>query len=288
MRGFGLFWSVILVTSIAGIGGTGLGGVISSLIRRDSKKVVSLLLSFASGVMLAIVCFMLIGDTIFGADEPPLTDLLWLLLGLIAGYGLVALLNHWIDRSTNDEVAHVAHDDAHPRTADDLDELIHSDHFVAHKKKNDHLFIAGVVIAVVISLHHLPEGMVVGAAYAASTATSAWQGGGVFVATMIGLQNVPEGMAVAAPLIAGGVNRWKALLVAAACGIPTVIGAGLGYLLGSLSPLWSLLAVGFASGAMLYVVFGELLPESILMWKSKTPAFAVVAGILAGLLVLVL
>lgn len=39
-------------------------------------------------------------------------------------------------------------------------------------------------------------------------------------------------------------------------------------------------------GAMLYVVFGELLPESILMWRSKAPAFAMLAGLLVGVVVL--
>ena len=45
-----------------------------------------------------------------------------------------------------------------------------------------------------------------------------------------------------------------------------------------------MLSLGFASGAMLYVVFGELLPESILMWKSKLPALALFVGVLAGFL----
>ena len=37
---------------------------------------------------------------------------------------------------------------------------------------------------------------------------------------------------------------------------------------------------------MLYVVFGELLPEAILMWRSKLPAFATIIGMLAGLLII--
>ena len=39
---------------------------------------------------------------------------------------------------------------------------------------------------------------------------------------------------------------------------------------------------------MLYVVFGELLPESILMWRSKAPAIAMLAGLLVGVLILFL
>ena len=44
--------------------------------------------------------------------------------------------------------------------------------------------------------------------------------------------------------------------------------------------------VGAASGAMLYVVFGELLPESILMWQSKLPAAATIIGMLTGLVII--
>ena len=44
------------------------------------------------------------------------------------------------------------------------------------------------------------------------------------------------------------------------------------------------ISLGFASGAMLYVVFGELLPEAILMWRSKLPALSVFAGLLVGFL----
>ena len=65
-----------------------------------------------------------------------------------------------------------------------------------------------------------------------------------------------------------------------------MLGAIAGYCLGTLSPLWLSLSLAFASGAMLYVVFGELLPEALLMWRSKLPAFATVVGVLLGLLLI--
>ena len=49
-----------------------------------------------------------------------------------------------------------------------------------------------------------------------------------------------------------------------------------------------MISLSFASGAMLYVVFGELLPESILMWKSKLPSALAVLGMLTGLLIIYL
>lgn len=100
------------------------------------------------------------------------------------------------------------------------------------------------------------------------------------------LHNIPEGMAVAVPLITGGMKRGKAILITALSGAPTIIGAVIGFALGTLSPFWLSLSLSFASGAMLYVVFGELLPEAILMWRSKMPALASVIGILIGLMII--
>ena len=103
------------------------------------------------------------------------------------------------------------------------------------------------------------------------------------MAVVIGLHNIPEGMAITVPLVSGGMGRFRAAGLAAAAGAPTILGAALGYGLGMLGPVWLALALSFAAGAMLYVVFGELLPESTALWQSETPALAAVAGILTGL-----
>jgi ZIP family zinc transporter len=108
----------------------------------------------------------------------------------------------------------------------------------------------------------------------------------MIMAVIIGLHNIPEGMAVAVPLISGGTKRMTALLITALSGAPTIIGAIIGYCLGTMSPLWLSMSLSFASGAMFYVVFGELLPEAILMWRSKLPSLAAVLGILLGLLLI--
>ena len=103
------------------------------------------------------------------------------------------------------------------------------------------------------------------------------------MAAVIGLHNIPEGMAVAVPLISGGMPRRRAAAVTALTGAPTVLGALLGFSLGTLGPTALTLALSFASGAMLYVVFGELLPEAALLWQSKAPALAAVLGIIVGM-----
>ena len=135
--------------------------------------------------------------------------------------------------------------------------------------------------------HHGPEDIVISAltiiGSIAVMFTIQWKLALVLAVT---LHNIPEGMAVAVPLITGGMKRGKAILITALSGAPTIIGAVIGFALGTLSPFWLSLSLSFASGAMLYVVFGELLPEAILMWRSKMPALASVIGILIGLMII--
>lgn len=281
-----IYLALTIITFISGVLGTGLGGLIGVTLRRDSNKIVSLLLSFAAGIMLAVVCFDLMSEPIEMMNDgalPPYTPII-LVLAVAFGYAVVYFLNLVIDRKTNHEVKHI--DDAHPKTADDLDELIHSDHYETHKNSRSQLFVAGLVMMCAIALHNLPEGMVIGASYAINSdgAVTLLSGSGFIMAIVIGLHNIPEGMAVSVPLVSGGMGRFKAVALTALSGLPTVFGALLGYALGGINEMMLTLSLGFASGAMLYVVFGELLPESILMWKSKLPSFSLFAGVLAGFL----
>lgn len=277
---------IALITFISGVIGTGLGGVVGAVLKRDSNKIVSLLLSFAAGIMLAVVCFDLMSEPIEMMKQgtmPPLTPLI-VVAAVAAGYGVVYLLNLLIDKKTNHEVKHI--DENHPATADDLDELIHSNHYETHKNSKSNLFVAGLVMMFAIALHNLPEGMVIGASYAISEnfAAELFTGSGFIMAIVIGLHNVPEGMAVSVPLISGGMKKPEAVLLTALSGLPTVFGALIGFALGGINDIMLVLSLGFASGAMLYVVFGELLPESILMWRSKLPAFTLFIGLIAGFL----
>ena len=245
----GTIETLILTTAIAGVLGTGLGGLIGALLQKDSNRTVSLLLSFAGGVMLSVVCFDLAVEAIETGTG------VFTVIGSIAlGVAVTYFLNYLIDRKTTPEIPHF--DENHPKTADDLDELIHSDHFVHHHARHDNkmaLFVAGIVMACAIALH-----------------------------------NVPEGMTVSVPLISGGMKRTRAVLLTAASGIPTILGALLGFWLGEIGPIGLTLSLGFASGAMLYVVFGEILPQSILMYHSKLPAFSTIVGMLVGILIIYL
>ena len=246
---------VLAITALAGVGCTGLGGWISCLFRRDSGRTVSLLLSFAAGIMIAVVCFDLLGDAL----RQPSAGIRSVIPGVLAGFGAVWLLNARISGGRAENVRCPA---------------------------DGELFWAGVVMAAAIALHNLPEGMVIGASFAAGAGDALLSRSGWITAGVIGFHNIPEGMAVAVPLIAGGMPKPRAVALTASTGLPTVLGAWAGVLLGTLSPLALALSLSFASGAMLYVVFGELLPESALLWRSRLPALAAILGMLAGVWIL--
>ncbi len=278
-------WLLVGITALAGIGGTGLGGFIACLFRKDSDKTVSLLLSFAAGIMTSVVCFDLLTEAL---NTNGTSSNVWLVVcGVIIGFAVIALLNAWIDKETNHEVAHI--DENHPQTSDSLEELTHANHLQEHREgrqPRSGLFLAGLVMAAAIALHNVPEGMVIGASFARTVNQILANRGGLTMALVIGLHNIPEGMAVAVPLISGGMSKWRSAGITALSGAPTVLGAVLGFIIGTIGPTALVISLSFASGAMLYVVFGELLPESILMWKSKLPAMLAVLGMLTGLIII--
>ena len=277
-------WTLVIITAIAGVGGTGMGGVVACAFCKDSNKTVSLLLSFAAGVMTSVVCFDLLTEALHAEEH---VNVWPVAAGVLIGFCVIAALNWLIDKATNHEVAHI--DENHPKTADSLEELTHANHLHEHlegRQPRSGLFLAGLVMAAAIALHNIPEGMVIGASFAGTADQILTNRGGIVMAIVIGLHNIPEGMAVAVPLISGGMTKCRSVRITALSGAPTILGAVLGFLIGAIGPTALIISLSFASGAMLYVVFGELLPESILMWKSKLPAAVAVLGMLTGLIII--
>ena len=250
---------VVLLTAATGVGGLALGGALASLLKRESPQASSLLLSFTAGLMLSIVALDMVPEAMEAVEGQHL--LLLVPLVLVLGFGITWLLNCWIDKSAH-------HEDAeHPHAC----ACGHHD-----------LHTAGIVLAAAGAPHNVPVGMAVGASVAVQGICLA----SVLAAVTIGLHNLPEGMSIAVPLLHDGSKTWSAIGVAALSGLPTVLGALLGYFVGSQAPAALAAALALAGGAMLYVVFFELLPEASLQWKSRWSILATVVGFALGVLLI--
>jgi ZIP family zinc transporter len=218
------------------------------------------MLSFAAGIMIGIVCFGLV------PESTDVSSTAVSIIGLVAGILLIMLFNRLIDRfttTTGDLKVHHTHE-----------ELYHADQILRDRAK---MLRSGIVMLVAISLHNLPEGLAIGAGSSHDIQL------GIILVIMISLHNIPEGMAIAAPLLAGGMGRIKVVLITALSGAPTIIGGIIGILVGNISDAALAMTLSVAGGAMLYVVFGEIIPQSIVMTKNRLASIITLSGIIAGL-----
>lgn len=123
-----------------------------------------------------------------------------------------------------------------------------------------------------ISLHNIPEGMSVGVAYGADTDT------GFAVALGIALQNIPEGFAVAAAMQADGASVGRSIWVSIATGLLEPLGGLLGALAVTLSTSFLPWGLALAAGAMLYVISGEIIPETHEGGREQLATLSLVGG----------
>lgn len=120
------------------------------------------------------------------------------------------------------------------------------------------------LLVTAITLHNIPEGLAVGVAFGALSASfpDASLGAAIALAMGIGIQNFPEGLAVSLPLRRDGMSRWKSFwygqLSAVVEPIAAVAGAASVIVMHSLLPF----ALAFAAGAMIFVVIEEIVPEA--------------------------
>lgn len=141
------------------------------------------------------------------------------------------------------------------------------------------LLRAGVLMAIAIALHNFPEGFAVGSGFEASMSL------GITITAVIIIHDIPEGIAMAVPMRAGGFSKAKAFTYTLLSGVPMGLGALLGAALGELSSMLTATCLGFAGGAMLYIVYGELVPESKRLYLGRLSSLGNVLGILCGIIV---
>lgn len=146
-------------------------------------------------------------------------------------------------------------------------------------KSKKGLLKTGFMVAIGIALHNFPEGFAVGSGFQASTSL------GIAITAAIIIHDIPEGLAMAIPMKAGGMKSYKAFLITVLSGVPMGLGAVLGAALGSISKIFISACLGFAGGAMLYIVYADLIPASKKLYMGRLTSLAGIAGILCGMLV---
>ncbi|MCM1258561.1 MAG: ZIP family metal transporter [Roseburia sp.] len=131
-----------------------------------------------------------------------------------------------------------------------------------------------------VTLHNIPEGMAVGAAFAGAMLEHPpiARAGALALAVGIGIQNFPEGAIISMPLRGQGMGRGKAFLCGVLSGVVEPVGALITILLArQVVPALPFL-LAFAAGAMMYVVAVELIPKSQAGAHSKAATLGVAAG----------
>ena len=145
-----------------------------------------------------------------------------------------------------------------------LDTVIPHLHLHASESEGPHARLKRTTLMMLaVTLHNIPEGMAVGVVFAGLMAgtTTITLAGAMALAIGIAIQNFPEGAIISLPLRAEGMPRGRAFLGGLCSGIVEPLGALLTIVAAQLVvPLLPYL-LGFAAGAMMYVVVEELIPE---------------------------
>lgn len=136
-----------------------------------------------------------------------------------------------------------------------------------------------VLFIVAITLHNVPEGLAVGVGFGAGRVSDA-----LALMLAIGIQNVPEGLAVAvAARNAGMGGRRFATLTGIRSGLFELPAAVFGaWLVTAVAPLLPY-AMGFAAGAMLYVILDEIVPETHTRGHERLATVGTMVGVVVML-----
>ncbi len=228
---------------------TGVGALGVFFIRTLSARLEDALLSAAAGIMLAASFFSLLlpaieyGEALFATRE---FAVLIVISGLLAGAAALYLIHRYVPH----------------------------EHFVMGREGPDTAALGRIWLFVIaITLHNFPEGMAVGVGFAGGDINN-----GISLATGIGIQNVPEGLAVAVSLISVGYSRRLAFVIGFLTGLAEPIGGLFGSIAVSLAAPVMPWMLGFAAGAMLFVISDEIIPETHRRGFQNLATFSLLGG----------
>lgn len=263
----GPVWNAFLLSLVAGLG-TGLGGLIA-VVRKPGQRSFGLLMGIAAGVMISLAFLELVNEAW------QLKDFWTATLGFAAGAIFMLLIDFSLPhirfgekeiRASESEARLIAH--SHSPLGRHRHGWTHRQNHIV----NPQLLQTGILLAVGITIHNIPEGIAVGAGYMHLPRF------GYFIALAIMLHNIPEGIATALPLCTSGVCRWDSLRAALLSGLTEPIGAVVAALF--LTTFQGLIpaALAFAGGVMVFITLDELIPAARQFGHQHYTAIGIILG----------
>lgn len=253
----------LLISLVAGLA-TSVGGLIALGPGANRRSRLAVTLAFSSGAMLVVSLVELMPLGIASLEkqfEPRLAATLGY-LSFFVGIAAVLAIDRFLPHSLNPN-------ETEGRESEVVEGEVH---------QTRALLRSGLLVAVVLALHNLPEGM---ATFFASYSDLSV---GLPLAAAIAMHNIPEGIAVAAPVYAATGSRAKALGWATASGLTEPLGAliAAGLVAWVIPQAFFGIFYGVVAGMMVFLALDELLPGA---WRYQTDKHQTVYGMLAGMAV---
>jgi ZIP family zinc transporter len=234
--------NVLVVTTATGLA-TGLGAVPVFFRTAVSHRTYDAALGLAAGIMLAASVFALI---IPGMEAGSLQNVIAGVfvggVGLLVANRLIPHVHEWYQNRESHGGADLTTFAGETSTPQETESRLRR----------------SVLVGSAITLHNAPEGLAIGVAFASGIEEIA-----IVLAAVIAVQNIPDGFAFAVPASDTGMANWTVLLWTTLSGtVPQVVMSVFGFYLVALATGIFPVAAGFAAGAMMAVVFREMIPSS--------------------------
>lgn len=237
------------MASAAASAGTGVGALPVLLVPKVSQRAQDVLQSIAAGIMLAATVMSLVTPGVEAGSRQFGSELAGgLVVAAAVVMGAVAIL------------------------------LVHQfaphEHFLAGRAGPSSSSLRRTWLFIIaITLHNFPEGMAVGVGFGGGDIAN-----GLALTVAIFTQNLPEGFVVALGLLAAGYRRRFAVGVSLGTGFVETVGGIVGAAAVATAAASLSWAMGFAAGAMLFVISHEIIPETHRNGYEMESTFGLIAG----------
>jgi len=246
----------LLLTLGAGLA-TGIGSALAFFAKRTNKRLLSFSLGLSGGVMIYVSFVELFrqADSALSAEWGARMGMLLTAASFFGGILLIGIIDRLVPSVENPHEAHRVEE-------------------MRMEPRNPHLMRTGVMTALAIAIHNLPEGI------ATFTAAVDDLTLGVAIAAAIAIHNIPEGIAVSIPVFYATGSRRKAFLYSLLSGLAEPAGAVLAWLvlLPFMSPTLMGCILAGVAGIMVFISIDELLPAAREYGEAHTSIYGVVVG----------